>query len=48
MKLNDADALNELLCTNTISLPKLASSTGEKPYYVTQVLNQHLTRRFKK
>jgi hypothetical protein len=45
-KLDDTDALNELLCSNTISLPKLASSIGEKPYYVTQVLNQELHTTF--
>lgn len=45
-KLKDTEALSDLLCSNTISLPKLASNIGEKPHYVTQVLHQELNTTF--
>ena len=45
-KLSDVATVTELALESTISLAKFSTAIGEKPYYVTQVLNQDLQTSF--
>lgn len=45
-KLNDVPAVTKLALDSTISLAKFSKAISEKPYYVTQVLNQDLHTNF--
>lgn len=45
-KLHDTAKITKLALDSTTSLAKLSEAIGEKPYYVTQVLNQNLETNF--